>query len=50
MLLLDVWGKTKDAASVYYDVTWMGYVGAKVPEKYAKVFGVLRDARTKLSI
>jgi Xaa-Pro dipeptidase len=47
LLLLDVWGKTKDAASVYYDVTWMGYVGAKVPEKYAKVFGVLRDARNK---
>ena len=47
LLLLDVWGKTKDAGSVYYDVTWMGYVGAKVPEKYAKVFGVLRDARDK---
>ncbi|HEX3120548.1 MAG TPA: M24 family metallopeptidase [Candidatus Acidoferrum sp.] len=47
LLLLDVWGKTKDAGSVYYDVTWMGYVGAKVPEKYAKVFGVLRDARNK---
>jgi Xaa-Pro dipeptidase len=47
LLLLDVWGKTKDAASVYYDVTWMGYLGAKVPEKYAKVFGVLRNARDK---
>jgi len=47
LLLLDVWGKTKDAGSVYYDVTWMGYVGAKVPEKYAKVFGVLRDSRNK---
>lgn len=47
LLLLDVWGKTKDAASVYYDVTWMGYLGAKVPQKYAKVFGVLREARDK---
>jgi Xaa-Pro dipeptidase len=47
LLLLDVWGKTKDAASVYYDVTWIGYVGAKVPEKYAKIFGVLREARDK---
>ena len=47
LLLLDVWGKTKDAGSVYYDVTWIGYVGAKVPEKYAKVFGVLREARDK---
>jgi len=47
LLLLDVWGKTKDAGSVYYDVTWIGYLGAKVPEKYAKVFGVLREARDK---
>ena len=47
LLLLDVWGKTKDAASVYYDVTWLGYLGAKVPDKYAKVFAVLREARDK---
>jgi Xaa-Pro dipeptidase len=47
LLLLDVWGRTRDAGSVYYDVTWMGYLGAKVPEKYAKIFGVLRDARDK---
>jgi Xaa-Pro aminopeptidase len=44
-LLLDVWGKTKDAASVYYDITWVGYLGATVPEKFAKVFRVVRDAR-----
>lgn len=47
LLLLDVWGKTKDPGSVYYDVTWIGYLGSKVPEKYAKVFGVLRSARDK---
>jgi Xaa-Pro aminopeptidase len=47
LLLLDVWGKTKMPGSVYYDVTWMGYLGAKVPDKYAKVFGILREARDK---
>jgi Xaa-Pro dipeptidase len=47
LLLLDVWGKKKTPGSVYYDVTWMGFLGAKVPEKYAKVFGVLREARDK---
>jgi Xaa-Pro dipeptidase len=47
LLLLDVWGKKKTAGSVYYDVTWMGYLGARVPEKYAKVFGVVREARDK---
>lgn len=47
LLLLDVWGKKKTPGSVYYDVTWMGYLGAKVPEKYAKVFDVVREARDK---
>jgi Xaa-Pro dipeptidase len=47
LLLLDVWGKKKTPGSVYYDITWMGYLGAKVPEKYAKVFGVVREARDK---
>jgi Xaa-Pro dipeptidase len=47
LLLLDVWGKEKGANSVYYDVTWMGYLGATVPEKYAKVFRVLREARDR---
>jgi len=47
LLLLDVWGKTKTSRSVYYDITWVGYLGAKVPDKMAKVFGVVRDARDK---
>ena len=47
LLLLDVWGKKKTPGSVYYDITWVGYVGAKVPEKYAKVFGIVREARDK---
>jgi len=40
-------GKKKAPGSVYYDVTWIGYLGAKVPEKYAKVFGVVREARDR---
>jgi len=47
LLLLDVWGKTKAADSVYYDITWVGYLGAKVPEKMTKVFGIVREARDK---
>lgn len=47
LLLLDVWGKQKTENSVYYDVTWIGFLGAKVPEKYAKVFRVLREARDR---
>jgi Xaa-Pro dipeptidase len=47
LLLLDVWGKKKTPGSVYYDITWMGYLGAKVPEKYAKIFEIVREARDK---
>jgi Xaa-Pro dipeptidase len=47
LLLLDVWGKTKAPGSVYYDVTWVGYLGARVPEKQAKIFDIVRRARDK---
>ena len=45
LLLLDVWGKTLAPDSVYYDITWTGYLGAKVPPKYAKIFSIVRHAR-----
>jgi Xaa-Pro aminopeptidase len=47
LLLLDVWGKKKTPGSVYYDITWMGFLGAKVPEKYTKIFSVVCEARDK---
>ena len=47
LLLLDVWAKTKAQDSVYYDISWVGYLGVKVPQKYAKVFAVLLAARDK---
>lgn len=47
LLLLDIWGKQKQPDSVYYDITWMAYLGDQVPEKYAKVFRVLREARDR---
>jgi Xaa-Pro dipeptidase len=45
LLLLDVWAKQKKPGSVYYDVTWVGYLGAKPPEKQAKIFRIVREAR-----
>jgi len=47
LLLLDVWGKQKVPGSVYYDVTWVGYLGAKVPAKYVKIFQLVRNARDR---
>jgi len=47
LLLLDVWGKTKAPGSVYYDVTWIGFLGATVPEKHAAIFAIVREARDR---
>jgi len=44
-VLLDVWGKLNKPGAVYFDITWTGYVGEKVPEQYTKVFDVVREAR-----
>ena len=44
-VLLDVWAKQNKPGAVYFDITWTGYVGEKVPEKYATVFAVVREAR-----
>ena len=44
-LLLDIWAKTKTPNSVYYDITWVGYLGSKVPDKYVKIFSIVREAR-----
>jgi Xaa-Pro dipeptidase len=47
LLLLDVWGKLQSPRSVYYDITWVGFLGATVPAKHAGVFAVVREARDR---
>jgi Xaa-Pro dipeptidase len=45
LVLIDVWGKQNKPGAVYFDITWTGYVGEKVPEQYTKVFDVVGEAR-----
>jgi Xaa-Pro aminopeptidase len=40
-----MWAKMDDPEGVYADITWMGYVGADVPEVYAKRFAIVKAAR-----
>jgi len=47
LLLLDIWAKCDRPGSVYYDMTWMGYLGARVPDAYAKIFCIVREARDR---
>jgi Xaa-Pro dipeptidase len=45
ILLLDLWGKTKDAGAVFADITWVGFTGSRVPDEYARAFGAAADGR-----
>lgn len=45
LLLIDMWAKTRAPGSVYYDITWMGYLGPVVPDKYEKIFNIVKEAR-----
>lgn len=45
LVLLDVWAKLNRPGAVYYDVTWMGFYGASVPEQIRQVWEIVRGAR-----
>jgi Xaa-Pro dipeptidase len=45
LLLLDISAKFERPGSVFYDITWVGYLGERVPAAYAKIFRIVRGAR-----
>ncbi len=45
LVLLDVWAKKDKPGAVYYDITWMGFVGKSPSERQRKVFEVVTRAR-----
>lgn len=44
-VLIDLFAKEENPASVYGDITWMGYVGEAAPKKQKEVFQILATAR-----
>ena len=44
-VLMDFWSKANTPTGVYTDITWVGYVGKEVPEKYSKIAKIVFDAR-----
>jgi Xaa-Pro aminopeptidase len=44
-LLIDIWGRTNQPGSCYYDITWTGTVGREPSELENEVFYVVRQAR-----
>jgi len=45
LVLLDVWGKKDIPDAVYYDITWMGFVGSAPSGRSARYSEIVRDAR-----
>jgi Xaa-Pro aminopeptidase len=45
MVLLDLWGKLDRPGAVFADITWVGYTGRRVPERFAKAFAAICGAR-----
>jgi Xaa-Pro aminopeptidase len=44
-VLLDVWAKKNTPGAVYYDITWMGFVGQSPSDRQREIFKIVRDAR-----
>ena len=45
LVLLDLWGKLTEPGAVYADITWVGFVGAQVPDRMARAFAAIGTAR-----
>ena len=44
-VLLDIWGKKDVPNSVYYDITWTGFVGKAPSDRMREIFNVVRAGR-----
>ena len=45
VLLLDLWGKTRDPGSVFADITWVAVGATRVPDDVARAFRAIAGAR-----
>jgi Xaa-Pro aminopeptidase len=44
-VLLDMWAKFDKPGSIYYDITWCGYIGDAPSAKYQEIFNTVKAAR-----
>jgi Xaa-Pro dipeptidase len=44
-VLIDLWAKKSVPGGIYYDITWVGFIGDAPSPKYAELFRVVRSAR-----
>lgn len=44
-VLIDMWARKSQPKATYVDITWTGYVGEEVPDRYVQIFKIVADAR-----
>ncbi|MDP2302765.1 MAG: M24 family metallopeptidase [Ignavibacteria bacterium] len=44
-VLIDLWAKQNKPSGVWADITWNGFIGETIPEKYIKIFNIVSEAR-----
>jgi Xaa-Pro aminopeptidase len=45
LVLVDLWGKLDRLGAVFADITWMGFTGSRIPERFTRAFAAVREAR-----
>ena len=46
-VLLDMWARLDRPGSVYYDITWTGFLGPAPSDRHRQIFKIVRGARDK---
>ena len=46
-VVIDLWARERAPKSVYADITWVAYVGERVPERHQEIFDLVIGARDK---
>jgi Xaa-Pro aminopeptidase len=44
-VLIDLWAKKNVPGGIYYDITWLGFIGDNPPKQYVRIFETVRNAR-----
>jgi Xaa-Pro dipeptidase len=45
LVLLDLWGKLDRPGAVFADITWVGFTGRTIPERFVRAFSVICEGR-----
>lgn len=44
-VLIDMWAKKNVPGGIYYDITWVGYIGDAPPRKYVEIWNAVKGGR-----